>query len=158
MRALDCHCAHRAVASWLFAVPALLLSLSACRAVVPAVDTSTSPRPVAVDGTISGTVRGPAGAGPVDGRPVEIMNVDTGERQRTATNNAGGFTFRLKPGKYRIDLTLRDGEKLIRQPDVISLDRSDVDAHVDFVLGASRVARPRYYSPRADDGLGSAIG
>lgn len=156
MRAVDCHWAHRVVAFWLFAALATLLSLSACRSGVPVID--TSPKPIEADGTISGTVRGPEGTSPVDGRAVEVVNVETGERQRTTTNNAGGFTFKLEPGKYRVDLSLRDGEKLIKQPGVIDVNRSDVDAHADFVLGASGVARPRFHAPRADDGLGSAIG
>jgi hypothetical protein len=40
---------------------------------------------------------------------------------------------------------------------VINVNRSDVDAHADFVVGVSRVSRPRNRVPRADDGLGSAI-
>ena len=93
----------------------------------------------------------------MDGRTVEVVNVATGERQRAATNNAGGFTFKVQPGKYRVELTLRDGETLVRQPGVISVNRTDVDAHADFVVGASGVARPRYHAPRSDDGLGSAV-
>jgi hypothetical protein len=137
---------------WLFAG---LLSLSACRRGIPVID--TSPQLVETPGTISGTVRGSEGTSPVDGRAVEVVNVSTGVRQRTTTNIAGGFTFRLEPGKYRVDLKLRDGETLIKKPGVIDVNRSDIDANVDFVVGASGVARPRYHAPRADDGLGSAI-
>ena len=78
-----------------------------------------------------------------------------GEKQRVATNNAGGFTFKVKPGKYQVQLTLREGEVLIKKPSVISVNRSDVDAHADFVLGTARVARPRRPQRRGDDGLGS---
>jgi hypothetical protein len=85
------------------------------------------------------------------------VNVDTGERQRATTNVAGGFSFKVNPGKYRVELALQDGEALVKKPDVIHVNRSDVDAHADFVLGAARVSRPRTRMPRADDGLGSAI-
>ena len=126
---------------------------AACRQGIPVID--TTPGPTQADGTISGTVRGPDGTSPLDGRMVEVTNVDTGEKQRVATNNAGGFTFKVKPGKYQVQLTLREGEVLVKKPGVISVNRSDVDAHADFVLGIARVSRPRPRQSRGDDGLGS---
>lgn len=139
----------------IIAATVLLLSLAACRQGVPVID--TTPRPPTVDGTISGTVRGPQGTSPIDGRTVEVINVETGERQRIETNNAGGFTFKVKPGRYRVQLQLHPGEAIIKQPGVIRVNRSDVDAHADFVLGVSRTARPRFPRLRGDDGLGSPI-
>ena len=134
----------------------VLMSFAACRRAVPILD--TSPRPVQADGTISGTVRGPEGTSPIDGRQVEVINVETGERQRATTNNAGGFTFKLKPGKYRVELALLEGETLVKKPGVLTLDRSDVDAHADFVIGTARVSTPRMRRPtRSDDGLGSPV-
>ena len=133
---------------------AALLSLTACRPAVPVVD--TSPQPIQSDGTLSGTVRGLEGTSPINRRTVEIVNLDTGERHRTATSN-GAFTFKIKPGKYRVELTLRDGELLLKEPGVINVIRSDMDAHADFVVGASGVTRPRYHAPRSDDGLGSPV-
>jgi hypothetical protein len=133
----------------------LLLSLLACRPGTPVID--TTPRPIQADGTISGTVRGPEGTSAIEGRTVEVVNVDTGDRQRVATSNTGGFTFKVKPGRYRVELTLRDGETLVKQPGVIDVNRSDVDAHADFVIGAASVVRPRNHAPRANDGLGAAI-
>jgi hypothetical protein len=155
MREIRCHCAHRTTALWFFSALAALLSLSACRPGTPVID--LGPKPVQADGTISGIARGPEGTSPIDGRTVEVINTVTGERQSTTTNNAGGFTFKVKPGKYRVELTLHDGETLIKHPDVINVNRSDVDAHADFVVGAARVVRPRYRAPRSDDGLGASI-
>ena len=132
MTVVPCHCAHRVTAFRILAALVALLSLAGLPRSVPVVD--TSPQPVLAEGTLSGTVRGPAGASPIGGRTVEVINVDTGERQRTATSNAGGFTFKVKPGKYRVELTLRDGESLVKQPGVIDVNRSDVDAHADFVV------------------------
>ncbi len=131
----------------------VLAGIAACREGVPVID--VSPKPAVANGTISGTVRGPEGTSPVDGRAVEVINVQTGERQRATTNKAGGFTFKLPPGKYRVELTLREGESLIKQPDVIDVNRSDIDAHADFVVGTARVSTPRGH--RADDGLGAPI-
>ena len=132
-----------------------LLSISACRQGVPVID--TSPAPAEANGTISGTVRGPEGTSAIDGRVVEVINVETGERQRATTNNAGGFSFKLRPGKYRVEVALREGESIIKRPGVIDLNRSDVDAHADFVLGSVRVSRPRSPHYRNDDGLGAPI-
>jgi hypothetical protein len=132
-----------------------LLSLATCKQGVPIIDPGE--KPPTADGTISGIVRGPEGSSPVEGRVVEAVNVQSGARQRVTTSNTGGFSFKLHPGKYRIELTLRDGETIVKQPGVIDLNRSDVDAHADFVIGSPKVLRPRW-APRGDDGLGSAIG
>lgn len=131
---------------------ALCLLLVGCRQGVPVID--TAPRPQQADGTISGTVRGPDGTSPVDGRAVEVVNLDTGARQRTTTNNAGGFTFKVAPGRYQVNLTLRDGETIVKRPGIMSVNRSDVDAHADFVLGVARTSRPRLPVNRGFAGLG----
>jgi len=146
------HYARHLNAIWLMAAIALF-SLAACHG-GPVVDLST--KPVEADGTISGTVRGPEGTSAVSGRTVEVINVETGDRQRATTNEAGGFTFKVRPGNYRVELTLQNGETLVKKPDVIHVNRSDVDAHADFVLGAARVSPPRTRMPRSD-GLGAGI-
>ena len=145
----------KTIGLWLFVGLLTIVTLAACHP-GPVVD--LGPKPPQADGTISGIVRGPEGTSAIEGRDVEVVNVDTGEKQHTATNNAGGFTFKVKPGKYRVDLSVRDGETIIKKPGVIDVNRSDVDAHADFIVGASRVSHPRFRAPRADDGLGSAIG
>jgi hypothetical protein len=109
-------------------------------------------------GTLSGSVRGPENVAAVRGRVVEVVNVETNERQRSLTNSAGGFSFRVKPGKYRVELSLRRGESLVRSPGVLDVKRSDIDAHADFIVGAGRVSRPRGPAYRTDDGLGYPIG
>ncbi len=154
MREIRFHCAHRTNLIWFIAVVAAFGSLNACHG-GPVLD--LSPKPLQADGTISGTVRGPEGTSAVDGRFVQVVNVETGERQQATTNSAGGFTFKVKPGNYRVELTLHDGETLMKKPDVIHVNRSDVDAHADFVVGAAKASRPRRSTPRSDDGLGSAI-
>jgi len=136
-----------------FLATLIALVIPACRPGTPVID--PTPGPAQADGTISGTVRGPEGTSPIDGRMVEITNVDTGEKQRVATNNAGGFTFKVKPGKYQVQLTLLEGEVLVKKPSVINVNRSDVDAHADFVLGTARVLKPRLMQPRGDNGLGA---
>jgi hypothetical protein len=140
--------------SWNLAAGLVLcLLIAGCRQGVPVID--TAPQPQQADGTISGTVRGPEGTSPIDGRTVEVVNLDTGARQRTTTNNTGGFTFKVPPGRYQVNLTLRDGETIVKRPGIMSVNRSDVDAHADFVLGVARAARPRLPVNRGFAGLGS---
>jgi hypothetical protein len=115
-----------------------MLGLAACRPGVPVID--TAPRPLEPNGTISGTVSGPEGTSRIEGRVVEVINVATGERSRETTSSTGGFTFKLKPGKYRVEVTLLEGESYIKQPGEINLNKSDVDTHADFVIG---VVKPK---------------
>ena len=154
MREIGFHFARHVNAISLAAVAIVLCSIVACHG-GPVID--LSPKPLEADGTISGIVRGPEGTSAIEGRSVEVINVETGERQHGSTNNAGGFTFKVKPGNYRVELALQEGETLVKKPDVIHVNRSDVDAHADFVLGVARASRPRNHQPRSDDGLGSAI-
>lgn len=153
MRVVHFHCAYGLRTLCVGVLAAVLSIVAACHG-GPVVDLGT--KPAQADGTISGTVRGPEGTTAIEGRAVEVINVDTGERQRVTTNNAGGFTFKVKPGNYRVEVTILEGETIVKRPDVIHVNRSDVDAHADFVLAVARVSRPRNHAPRADDGLGSA--
>jgi hypothetical protein len=139
----------------LLGIVVLPLLITACRQGVPIIDPTA--RPARTDGTISGIVRGPEGTSPVVGRTVEVVNVETGERQRVETSTTGGFTFKVKPGKYRVELALLQGEVLVKKPSVITVNASDVDAHADFVIGSSRLVKPRSPRLRGDDGLGSPI-
>ena len=140
-------------AHWLVVV-ALLVGVYACRPGTPVVD--PGPKPPTMDGTISGTVRGPEGTSSIVGRRVEVINVDTGERQQMLTSNTGGFTFKVKPGKYRVEVTLTDGESILKQPGIMNVNKSDVDAHADFVIGTTKVSRPRVPT-NGDSGLGAPI-
>ena len=155
----------QAAARWL---PVVMVALAVavtvgCQRGVPAVDTDPRPSQPAGTisgpaGTISGKVRGPEGGLAADSRVVEVVNVDTGETRRVTTNQTGEFSCTLRPGKYRVALTLRAGESLVREPGIIDLGRADRAVHADFVLGTSRVSRPRGPVYRTDDGLGSPIG
>lgn len=139
----------------LLAIGLLVLLSVACRRGMPVFD-PTGPNPDAA-GTISGTVRGPEGTEPIEGRLVEVVNVETGERQRVLTSNVGGFTFKVKPGKYRVSVALRAGESILEQPGEMNVNKSDVDAHADFIIGHVRVLKPRYAAPR-NPALGSPVG
>lgn len=132
-----------------------LLFNGACRRGVPVVD--LGPKPPDARGTLTGIVRGPEGTSPVIGREVQIVNTETGARHNALTAENGGFTIQLPAGKYRFELPLRDGETLVKRPGVVDLGKGDIDSHIEFVLGAVRVSRPRGPAYRLDNGLGSPI-
>jgi hypothetical protein len=134
------------------AVVVLLLS-GGCQRSLPVVD--AEPTHEVARATIIGTIRGPEGTLPVSGRTVEIVNISTGERHSATTSSNGGFTSELPRGKYRLELALRDGETLVARPDVVNLGKSDTNSHVEFVIGATRVLRPRGPAYRVDNGLGA---
>ena len=115
------------------------------------------PGPPEAFGTITGTVRGPEASSSIEGRTVEVVNLDAGERQQTNTSHAGGFTFKVKPGTYRVRLALADSETLIKGPGRMNVNRA-VDAHADFIIGAVRLLRPRAFAPTNDPSLGPPIG
>ena len=141
--------------TWLTVGVLALVAAAGCRQRVPPVDAIPSAGGP-VQGVVSGTIRGPEGTTPIDGRVLEVINLDTNQRQRVRTNHAGGFSVSLDPGDYRVELTLHEGEAIVRQPGVIHVDRSDVEADADFVIGTGRISRPRP-AYRVDDGLGSPV-
>lgn len=111
--------------------------------------------PAAAITTMSGFVHGPEGAAPVKGRPVEVVSLATGRVRRTRTSPNGVFTIELPPGKYRVNVVLLDGERLLERPDVVELDPGDLDARVELVVGTARSLRPTGPAYRLDNGLGS---
>ena len=141
--------------TWLTVGVLIVFAAAGCRRGVPALDsspqTATEHR-----GTISGTIRGPGGTTAVEGRIVDVIDTTTNRRQRVTTDEHGGFSVTLDPGDYRVVLRLVEGEAIVREPGVIHVDRSDVDANADFVIGTSRVSRPRP-AYKVDDGLGSPV-
>ena len=138
--------------TWLTVGLLTVFAAAGCRQAVPSLDAAAPSR-----ATITGTIRGPEGTTAIDGRVVEVINLSTQQRRRVTTNRAGGFTLSLDPGDYRVELTLRDGEAIVRQPGVIHIDRTDADADADFVIGTGRISRPRGPSFKVDDGLGSPV-
>ena len=132
----------------------VFLTIAGCRRGMPV---DTSPQSSAGDRRLSGTIRGSAGSIAVVGRTVEVVNIGTGQRQRVTTGDAGGFSMKVMPGRYRLDLVLRSGESVVQQPGIIELESSDPDAHADIVVGPVPASRPRGPAYRIDDGLGSPI-
>ena len=77
--------------------------------------------------------------------------------ERETTSSTGVFTFKLQPGKYRVEVMLHDGESLIKQPGVMDLNKSDIDVHADFVVAVVRTSHPRQPGSLSGSGLGPPI-
>ena len=117
----------------LILVAALLLAIvAACAPRGPVIGRGDTPP--GVGGTISGFVRASAGDSPLSARKVTAVNLATGERIETSTALNGGYTMKVAPGRYRLEVELREGEALASAPDNVEISSSDLDASRNFVL------------------------
>jgi hypothetical protein len=154
-RATACHyCPRWLTALWLLVGLLALVLAGACRATGAAAAETPAPSPRA---TITGTVRGTEGSSPVAGRTLAIIDVATGQRTVVRTSSSGEFSVAVPAGRYRLEMSLNDGETLIKRPDLVDLDKDRRDANIELVVGSSRVVRPRGPAYRLDNGLGSPI-
>jgi hypothetical protein len=112
-------------------------------------------KPPAARGTLTGTVRAADGSAAVAfaNREITITNTENSERYTTRTARDGGFTMELPAGKYRLDLALRGGETLVKQPGIVDLGHGDIDSHIEFVLGVPRASHQSGPGYRVDNGL-----
>lgn len=111
-----------------------MLSLG-CGRVRPVIDTGPKPD---VGGSISGTVTADDGATPLGARKVTAVNADTGARFDVSTSTEGGYTVRVPPGKYRLEVELRPGETLATDPRSTEVGAGDLDSGRDFVVTGKR--------------------
>lgn len=120
-----------------FAAAALVVLVAAgagCRTGRPLYD--STPEDQRTPGTISGILRMGEGGDPVAGRRVTAVDLsDTARRYAAATNVNGGFTIPVPPGQYRLEVDLREGERILRSPGTIDINESDLDANLDVVIG-----------------------
>jgi hypothetical protein len=113
--------------------PALLVCLAAASAAChpgPVINTD----PNKVGGTIAGIVKTADAAVAVPGRKITVIETTTGARHDTTTAANGGYTIQVPEGTYRIEIELRAGETLAKQPGETHVNNSDLDAGRDFVI------------------------
>jgi hypothetical protein len=107
---------------------ALLISL-ACHP-RPIIDTGS--KPSVVRGTIAGIVSTDKNAA-VPGR--KVTAIDTAGKRYDATTGAnGGFTIQVPEGTYRLEVELKPGEKVAKQPGESKVGKGDLDPKRDFVI------------------------
>ena len=81
--------------------------------------------------------RRPNSGEPIPGRHVYAIDIRTGARFSAVTNVTGGFSIEVPPGKYRLEVELREGEAVVRNPGTIDINRSDLDSNIKVEVGAS---------------------
>ena len=87
-----------------------------------------------VGGTIAGIVTTADPAVAVPGRKVTAVETTSGSRYDTTTATNGGYTMKVPEGTYRIEIELRPGEALAKQPQPTKVNNSDLDSGRDFVI------------------------
>lgn len=110
-----------------------LLGIPACRAGRPLV--SATPADKTTPGTIAGNVKDSTG-GPLAGRTVHAVGTEIVTQSYSAvTNVTGGFSIKVPPGDYRLRVDLLEGESVVKEPGVIHINKSDLDANLEVVIG-----------------------
>jgi carboxypeptidase family protein len=97
----------------------------------PIIGGSTIPNPT---GTLSGTVTSSTGT-PLEGRRVSAIDMATEQHYDVTTAGNGGFTIKVPPGRYRLEVELRGGDQLATQPQQTQVNIGDLDEQLDFVIG-----------------------
>ena len=90
-----------------------------------------------VGGTLAGIVSTETNA-PVAGRKVTAINTETGAQFDAPTGVNGGYTIKVPEGTYRLEVELRPGETLAKQPGPTHINKSDLDPRRDFVIAGGR--------------------
>jgi hypothetical protein len=86
-------------------------------------------------GTIAGILFAGAGGEPIAGRAIHAVGLTGGRRYSASTSVTGGFSIPVPPGKYRLEVDLREGERILRSPGTIDINESDLDANLEVVIG-----------------------
>jgi hypothetical protein len=90
-----------------------------------------------VPATISGILHEPDAPGAVARRDVVAVNTATGRTFHTRTSGNGGYTMRVPPGTYRLNVVLRGREVLSTLPSPITVEAGDIKADADLVIAAN---------------------
>ena len=110
---------------------ACAMSLTACH---PGPVLNTGTKPPSVGGTIAGIVTTADATVAVPSRKVTATETTTGSRYDAITATNGGYTIKVPEGTYRIEVELRAGEVLAKQPDPTRVNNGDLDPGRDFVI------------------------
>ena len=86
-----------------------------------------------VGGTIAGIVT-TTGNAVVPDRKVTAVDVNSGARFDATTGANGGYTIKVPEGTYRLELELRPGEVVAKQPAETRINKSDLDSRRDFTI------------------------
>ena len=102
-----------------------------CRHGIPVMD--RGPKPPTQEGTIAGHVSTDGNAAVVS-RVVRAIPAAGGRPYETTTNEAGTYTIKVPPGRYRLQVELSPGERIVKEPVETQVNPSDLDPDRDFVI------------------------
>lgn len=122
-----------------------VLVLAACRTGVPVID--TNPGPASVGGTITGHITAEDGKTPITGRRVAAVNIETGEKITAVTSSTGGYTLKVTPARYRIEVELAAGEAIVKDEGTFTVSASELQHDIDIRIGVKRSGQQRIYQP-----------
>ena len=106
----------------------LCVMAAACRGPVITTDPGHN-----VGGTIAGIVRATEGSVALATRKVTVIHTASGARFETTTGANGGYTIKVpQEGRYRIEVELRDGEVIAKEPGETDVTNGDIDSGRDF--------------------------
>jgi hypothetical protein len=111
----------------------VLLAGPACRSGQPVLVSTTGDK--TTPGTIGGILSA-VGGDRLAGRGVHAVRVGGAKRYSAVTNVTGGFTIKVPPGDYRLEVDLREGERIVHAPSVVHINKSDLDANLEIVVGS----------------------
>jgi hypothetical protein len=117
------------VATLLAAV--MLFAGAACRSGRPV--WSATPGDDTTPGTIAGILR-TSGGDRVAGRRVHAIPLAGSPKYTAVTSVTGGFSIPVPPGKYRLEPELHEGETVVRDPGIVDINKSDLDANREIVI------------------------
>ena len=101
----------------------------------PVIDTGA--KPPDVGGTIAGIVSSDANAA-LEGRKVTAIDAAGGKRYEATTGANGGYTIQVPVGTYRLEVELKQGDRVSKQPSETKIDKGDLDAQRNFVITVGR--------------------
>jgi hypothetical protein len=110
----------------------ILAALLICAGCHPGPVIDTGPK-TPVGGTIAGIVSSDSNVA-LATRKVTAINTETGTRYDATTGTNGGYTIQVPQGSYRLEVELREGEHVAKQPGETRVNRSDLDTRRDFVI------------------------
>ena len=111
------------------------LAAAACRPGTPIVN--TDPMKATTAGTIAGSVRSTAGD-PLSDRRVVAVDAKTGQRYTAQTGVTGGYSIKVPPAHYHLELELQEGETVVKEPGTIDINSGDLDPNMDVVVRVVR--------------------
>jgi|KBSMisStaDraftv2_1062788.scaffolds.fasta_scaffold108250_2 hypothetical protein len=114
-------------------VAVVVIGGPSCRLGQPVLVTASGDK--TTPGTIGGIVSSVKGDRVAE-RGVHAIQSGTSQRFSAVTNVTGGFSIKVPPGDYHLEVDLLPGEKVVKEPGTVHINKSDLDANLEIVIGS----------------------